>query len=333
MRAIGWLIACTLGGTLLAAQPEDELYRPQANVEADPAAFYSPKLYEEIGLAKDAGGYTEEEAKGFVQPFLQYVASNPPRPTRARHTLYILPVGPANNEIFWRHLRSIRVFLETYLTLPVELLPAVELGNPPSRLRPDSKEEVRQYEGRFLLKNVVMPCRPDDAFAILGLTLENLYAEDDKEWPGLGGTWQSTPPAAIYSLWPFPERVDQPDGASTERLARSLRIAAMGAVHTCDLDPCRRYRCLLSQSTLDEHECIHLCPECLKKLRWNVGFDLVQRYEALRQLYARMGMKDEAAWITKRIQECRQTPPDSTKQAAPAPAPEEKEKDETPEAP
>ncbi|HUS45754.1 MAG TPA: hypothetical protein VM219_06950, partial [Phycisphaerae bacterium] len=61
MRAIGWLIACTLGGTLLAAQPEDELYRPQADVEADPPAFYSPKLYEEIGLAKDSGGYTEEE--------------------------------------------------------------------------------------------------------------------------------------------------------------------------------------------------------------------------------------------------------------------------------
>jgi len=332
VRAIGWLIACTLGGTLLAAQPEDELYRPQADVEADPPAFYSPKLYEEIGLAKDSGGYTEEEGKRFVQPFLQYVASDPPRQTRARHTLYILPVG-RTTELFCQHLRAIRVFLETYLTLPVELLPAVELGNPPSRLRPDSKEEITQYESRFLLKNVVMPCRPDDAFSVLGLTLENLYAENDKEWPGVGGTWQSNPPAAIYSLWPFPKSVRPSDADYPQYLARSLRIAAMEAVHTFDIDPCRRYRCILSQSALDAHECIHLCPEDLKKLRWNVGFDLVDRYEALWRLYARLGMKDEAAWVVKRIQECRQAPPAPAKEASPAPAPEEKEKNETPDTP
>jgi archaemetzincin len=311
-------MAWAVAATACAAEADDGPYRPQADVEADPPAFYSPKLYEEIGLAKDSGGYTEEEGKRFVQPLLQYVASNPPRLTRRRHTFYVLPVGPTN-EVFWRHLRSIRVFLETYLTLPVELLPAVELGNPPSRLRPNSKDEVRQYESHFLLKNVVMPCRPDDAFSVLGLTLEDIYSEH-RDWPGWGGTWQSKPPAAMYTLWPFPESVHPSDPDYLQGLARSLRIAAMEAVHTFGIDPCRRYRCLLNQGPLGAGPCIHLCPECLKKLRWNVGFDLVERYAALRRFYAQMGMKDEAAWVTKRIQECRQALPAPTMQAAPAPA-------------
>ncbi|MGB2997162.1 MAG: hypothetical protein WBC59_00800, partial [Phycisphaerae bacterium] len=267
----------------------------------------------------------------FVQPLAEYIADRPPRQTRARHTLYILPVGPTN-EVFWQHLRSIRVFLETYLTLPVELLPAVELGNAPSRLRPNSKEEVRQYETGFLLDNVVVPRRPDDAFSVLGLTLEDLYAENDKRWTGLLGTWWSNPPAAIYTMWPFPDRVRSSDNRYTACLARSLCIAARGAVRTLGITPCRRYCCVSNQVAPGERT-IHLCPECLKKLRWNVGFDLVDRYEALRRLYVRLGMKDEAAWVVKRIQECRQAPPAPAKEASPAPAPEEKEKNETPDTP
>jgi hypothetical protein len=50
---------------------------------------------------------------------------------------------------------------------------------------------------------------------------------------------------------------------------------------------------------------IHLCPECLKKLRWNIGSDVVARYQGLKKFYEAHEMKDEAAWVEKRIQECR----------------------------
>jgi len=320
-----------LVGTLSAAQPEKELYRPQVDVEADPPAFYSLKLYEEIGLAKDAGGFTEEEGKRFVQPFLEYVASKPPRQTHSRHTIYILPVGPTN-ELFWKHLRTTQIFLETYLTLPVKLLPAVQLGSPPSRPQPGSEDNVRQYDSDYICDFIVKPLRPTDAFSVLGFTLEDLYAPD-RDWHGALGSWQIRPPANICTLWPFPESAPPSDPDHLQLLARTLRIAARGAVHTFGIERCRRYRCLLSQDPWGGQWSIHLCPECLKKLRWNVGFDLVKRYEALRQFYARMGMKDEAAWIVKRLQECREALPAPTKQAAPTPAPEEKEKRERPDTP
>jgi len=46
---------------------------------------------------------------------------------------------------------------------------------------------------------------------------------------------------------------------------------------------------------------LHLCPICLQKLQWNLGFDIRKRYKKLRDFYEKQGMNDEAMWIQKRL--------------------------------
>ncbi len=51
---------------------------------------------------------------------------------------------------------------------------------------------------------------------------------------------------------------------------------------------------------------LHLCPVCLRKLQWSVGFDVLARYTALEQFNRNAGFSDEAEWLKARIHEIRQ---------------------------
>jgi len=44
---------------------------------------------------------------------------------------------------------------------------------------------------------------------------------------------------------------------------------------------------------------------CLRKLQWNIGFDVVERYTALERVNRAAGFIDEADWLTGRIKTAR----------------------------
>ena len=46
----------------------------------------------------------------------------------------------------------------------------------------------------------------------------------------------------------------------------------------------------------------YLCPVCLRKLQWSVGFDVLARYAAIEKLDRVAGFTDEADWLKARIQ-------------------------------
>jgi archaemetzincin len=50
---------------------------------------------------------------------------------------------------------------------------------------------------------------------------------------------------------------------------------------------------------------LHLCPVCLRKLQFSVGFDVVKRYEALARFERAKGLEDEAAWVERRLETIR----------------------------
>jgi hypothetical protein len=50
---------------------------------------------------------------------------------------------------------------------------------------------------------------------------------------------------------------------------------------------------------------LHLCPVCLRKLQWNIGFDVLKRYTELERANRAAGFLDEADWLSRRIQALR----------------------------
>ena len=67
----------------------------------------------------------------------------------------------------------------------------------------------------------------------------------------------------------------------------------------------RDYRCLMNGSNhLGESDDRppHLCPVCLRKLQYAVDFDIPARYQQLQAFSQQAGFKDEAAWLTRRLE-------------------------------
>ncbi|MBE3068730.1 MAG: hypothetical protein IMZ66_00680 [Planctomycetes bacterium] len=236
------------------------------------------------------------------------MAARPIRPTRARHTIVLVPLGPME-PAQKTHLDALREFLALYYTVPVRIGPAMGLDGVTSRDRPMFGRTVRQYLTDDILHAVLKPAVPDDALCLMGVTMEDLYPEPS--WNYVFGQASLGLRVGVYSLVRFyPAFWGRADSEEAQRkgLARSLHTLVHETGHMLGVHHCQKYDCAMNgTNSLDESDTrpIHLCPECLRKFRWDIGFDMVERYEGLRKYYEGHGMKDQAAWVARRIRQCR----------------------------
>ena len=74
--------------------------------------------------------------------------------------------------------------------------------------------------------------------------------------------------------------------------------------HIFGLAHCIYYKCAMNGSnSLEESDRrpLHLCPICLKKLQWNREFDIIRRYERLKEFFENQNIREEALWINLRL--------------------------------
>jgi archaemetzincin len=74
--------------------------------------------------------------------------------------------------------------------------------------------------------------------------------------------------------------------------------------HMFGLAHCTFFNCLMNGSNHlgeSDRRPLHLCPVCLRKLQWSIGFDVLERYRALERVTRTDGFNDEADWFAGRI--------------------------------
>ena len=87
-------------------------------------------------------------------------------------------------------------------------------------------------------------------------------------------------------------------------LLRSCKVLAHETGHMFGLYHCIFYQCCLNGSNhLKESDSrpILLCPVCLRKLYYTIGFDIYHHYRRLFQLYEKVGFKNQTQWIGNRM--------------------------------
>ena len=300
------VLALASGTAAGAAKNPQAPYRPSPRVLEDPPGYYSPALFAPKGKPQPGDWMAEHPEP--PQSFTMYLASRPARPTIARHTLVLASVGPMADKDRQR-LGVLGEFLELFYTLPVRMGPTLSLQGVASRKRSLAGRTFRQYLTGDILMKVLKPALPPDAMGLMGVTMEDLYP--DASWNFVFGQALLEGRVGIYSLVRFyPAFLGQKETADAEQkgLVRSLHLLAHETGHTFGVSHCQTHLCVMNGSnSLAEADTqpLHLCPECLKKFRWNIGFDMIARYESLRKFYEAHGIKDEAAWVAKRIAECK----------------------------
>jgi archaemetzincin len=237
------------------------------------------------------------------QTFDQFVRSRPNRPDKRRSKIYLQPLG-SFDEGEGASLDRLRRFTAAFFMMEVVVLPPSDLARQhiASRRNPHTGQ-IQLLTSDIL--NLLATRVPEDAFALLGITMSDLYP--DPSWNFVFGQASPRDRVGVYSFARYDPRFYGEAVSTRSRmlmLRRSCKVLAHETGHMFGIEHCVWYRCLMNGSNhLAESDArpLHLCPVDLRKLHWSIGFDVVERYRCLLNFYRQEGFGDEAQWLDKRL--------------------------------
>jgi archaemetzincin len=236
------------------------------------------------------------------QTFDEFVRSRPNRPDTRRNKIYLQPLGDLSRS-GGPPVAKLTQFASAFFAMETVALPALDLtGVQVTRRRNPSsgQEQMLTTDVLELLRRRL----PDDAFALLGITMIDLYP--DPHWNFVFGQGSLRDRVGVYSFARYDPKFygETRSDAQQLMLRRSCKVLAHEAGHMFGIAHCIWYRCLMNGSNhIDEADArpLHLCPVDLRKLQWSIGFDITKRYRQLLAFDTQAGFEDEAQWLESRL--------------------------------
>jgi len=258
--------------------------------------------FKPIPIPKSGDWLAEHYEPG--QGFDEFVRSKPNRPDKNRNKIYLQPLGqfPGGQVPL---VESLGHYAGAFFAMEVKVLAPLALNESNVTTRINQYTKKRQ----ILTVDVLAILRrnlPADAFCMLAITMEDLYPEPS--WNFVFGQASLRGRVGVYSFARYdPVFYGQKRGKDYEKilLRRSCRVLAHETAHMFGLQHCIYYRCVLNGSNhLQESDSrpLHLCPVCLRKLQYSIGFDVVSRYRNLLHFYRKAGLDKEAKWVINRLE-------------------------------
>ncbi len=237
----------------------------------------------------------------------QFKASRPNRPTDPRRVIYLQPLGEFAADRS-PSIEKLRVFAGAFFAMEVKALPAISLDASRLTTRHNPNTGNLQILTGDVLDFLKAPV-PADAFCVLAITMEDLYPEPS--WNFVFGQASLRERVGVYSFARYdPAFYGEPRSSDHEMLLlrRSCKVLAHETSHMFGLAHCTFFNCLMNGSNHlaeSDRRPLHLCPVCLRKLQWNIGFDVLGRYAAMERVARAHGFTDEADWLNRRIKTVR----------------------------
>ena len=237
---------------------------------------------------------------GKKQCFEDWVDGKRNQPTEKRRTIYIQPIGDFDQQAA-PNLAVMAEYARLYFGMPVAIREPIEARNIDLEQRVNGHTGKKQWLTTDLL-DALEARLPDDAYAMLGLTMIDL-------WPGSGwnfvfGEARLKERVGVYSLARYePAPTSSEEAARRTMLHRSLKVMTHEVGHMFGFEHCRHYRCNMNGSNSlaeTDRSPLHLCPVDLRKLQHAAGFDPGRRYEMLADFYERHGFEEQAAFARQR---------------------------------
>jgi archaemetzincin len=236
------------------------------------------------------------------QSFEEFKESGLNRPGGSRRIIYLQLLGeflPDRSP----PIEKLREFASAFFDMEVKVLPAISLDKSKftTRRNPNTGNlQILTDDVLGFLKARV----PAEAFCVLAITMEDLYPEPS--WNFVFGQASLRERVGVYSFVRYdPAFYGEPrvPGYETLLLRRSCKVLAHETNHMFGLAHCTFFNCLMNGSNHlaeSDRRPLHLCPVCLPKLQWSIGFDVLERYRALERVVRADGFTDEADWLSHR---------------------------------
>lgn len=203
------------------------------------------------------------------QTFPQYVASRPNRPDSLRNKIYVVTLGdvtPKQQEI----LDLSSEYLGIFYNIEIAQLPPLSLDQVPDTARREGWDSD-QFLTPYILYEMLAPRLPDDAYALLAFTAEDLYPQDD--WAFVFGQAALRARVGVWSLHRYG---DPSKGPAQFQLAllRTLSTSSHETGHMYGMHHCIRFECAMNGSnslTESVRRPGYFCPQCDSVLEYPPG--------------------------------------------------------------
>ena len=282
-----------------------EITRAIGSTEGIPGAMRSAlkpgKAFEPLPEPKPGEWLAEHPEHG--ETFDQFVRSDPEKPAGQRNRIFLQPLGAFPKGLS-PSIEALKAYAAAFFAMDVEVL---------SPLMTDAariKERRNPYSGnrQLLTKDILTVLKkrlPQNAFCVLAMTMEDLYP--DPSWNFVFGQASFRDRVGVFSFARYNPAFYGEEPGENDReilLRRSCKVLAHETGHMFQLEHCVFFKCLMNGSNhLEESDArpLHLCPVCLRKLHFSIGFDVVERYRGLLEFYNDFGFGREAGWTSDRL--------------------------------
>jgi archaemetzincin len=242
----------------------------------------------------------EHEEHG--QNFEQYRKSAPVSPSAMQKYIYLQPIGTfaADEDNLIRYTAE---YLEIFFHLKTIVLPTIRDSTIPATARRTREEGYEQLLTGYILDHMLAKAIPEDAIVIMGITQKDLYPAE--AWNFVFGQARLKKRVGVSSFIRFHEGAlnDSNFGLCLERF---IKTSSHEIGHMFSCQHCTHAVCVMNGSNslyeTDERP-NRLCSECLKKLYWNLGFDVKNRSLALQTYFKNHNLTEDYHLITRDVGE------------------------------
>ena len=292
---------------VLSNEEVENLLKEQTTEELLKAREKLRPLHEKLGPPQPGDWLNSHPERG--QTFEEYLQCSPIRPTKERGTIYIQPLGD-----FTKGQRKVvertAEFISLYFNLPVKIKKDIPLSVVPPEARrfhptwrDKNNNRIPQILTGYVMKDILLPKLPEDAVSYIAFTAIDLWPGPN--WNFVFGQANLVRRVGVWSIYRF----GNPDGGETEfrkTLLRTMKTGTHELGHMFTILHCIEYECnMCGSNNLSESDRRPpwLCPECVCKVCWATGTDMVARYNALAKFCGDNGFKREQEFYEKSIKE------------------------------
>jgi archaemetzincin len=215
-----------------------------------------------------------------------FQAQRTPISSPAAKTFYIQPLGTLD-KADQRTVEETARLLEHWFGSPVKTLAPLSVAELP----PSARQGTQLLTG-FLLNQVLLPKRPSDAIAVLGVTTEDLTP--GAGWSFVFGQASLSEKVGVWSL----ARLKDRNGDQARTRLRLFKLATHETGHMYGIEHCLVARCGMngSNSIMEtDRGPLAFCPECAAKLWHATGREPAKWFRELETFARAHQLPEEAA--------------------------------------
>jgi archaemetzincin len=264
-------------------------------------AFDPSEGFDPIPAPKPGDWLAEHSEAG--QTFDVFVKCRQKKPDGRRSKIYFQTLGDFLKDRS-PSVEILKVYTTAYFAMDVAVFSPAARSEHKFTTRINLLTRNRQILTRDVLA-LLKKNFPVDAFCVLAITMADLYP--DPSWNFVFGQASLHERVGVFSFARYdPVFYGEKRGEDYQEilLRRSCKVLVHEMAHMFSVEHCIFFKCVLNGSNhLQDSDSrpLSLCPVCLRKLQFSIGFDVVNRYRGLLKFYQKVGFDHEARWVIRRL--------------------------------